>query len=69
MGIQRGDIYFVNLNPIVGREQGGPRPVLVISSDNISQKPLVVTVVVGTKGRNIPVDYPSNVRVPATESG
>ena len=28
--IKRGDIYHANLNPIVGSEQGGYRPVLVI---------------------------------------
>lgn len=69
MAIRRGEIYFVNLNPVIGREQGGSRPVLVFSSDDINQKPLVVTVVIGTKGANIPIDYPSNVRVPANESG
>ena len=69
MAIRRGEIYFVNLNPVVGREQGGSRPVLVLSSDHINQRPLVVTVVIGTKGSNVPVDFPSNVRVPAEESG
>ena len=29
MAIQRGEIYFVNLNPVQGREQAGSRPVLV----------------------------------------
>lgn len=33
MAIQRGDIYFVNLNPVTGREQAGQRPVLVLSID------------------------------------
>lgn len=69
MAIRRGEVYFVNLNPSVGREQAGSRPVLVLSSDDINQKPLVITVVIGTKGANILVDYPSNVRVPANESG
>lgn len=31
--IKRGDIYHANLNPIVGSEQGGYRPVLVIQND------------------------------------
>jgi mRNA interferase MazF len=31
--------------------------------------PLVVTVVVGTKGANIPRDYPTNVRISPAESG
>ena len=67
--IQRGDIYFVNLNPVKGREQEGERPVLVVSSDAINGQPLVVTVIVGTKGTNVARDYPTNVRVSGKETG
>ncbi len=69
MTIHRGDIYFVNLNPVKGREQAGERPVLVLSVDAINKLPLVVTVVVGTKGKNVSRDYPTNVRVHPEESG
>ncbi len=31
--IKRGDIFYADLNPIVGSEQGGIRPVLVIQND------------------------------------
>ena len=31
--IKRGDIFYADLNPVVGSEQGGTRPVLVISND------------------------------------
>jgi len=67
--IKRGGIYLVNLNPIKGREQAGRRPVLVISSDAINKQPLVVSVVVGTDAQNVPRDYPTNIRVPADETG
>ena len=67
--IQRGEIYFVDLDPVQGREQGGHRPVLVLSLDYINQRPLVVTVVLGTKGTNVKKDHRINVRVPASESG
>ena len=69
MPIHRGEIYFVNLNPVKGREQAGQRPVLVLSIDDINKLPLVVTVVVGTKGENISHDYPTNVRVSPEDSG
>jgi len=69
MPIVRGEIYFVNLNPVQGREQAGHRPVLVLSIDTINRLPLVATVVVGTKGENISRDYPTNVRVSAADSG
>ena len=33
MIIQRGDIYYADLRPVVGSEQGGARPVLIIQND------------------------------------
>ncbi|MDD4600328.1 Endoribonuclease EndoA [bioreactor metagenome] len=33
MIVKRGDIYYANLNPVVGSEQGGHRPVLVLQND------------------------------------
>ncbi|MGB9177691.1 MAG: type II toxin-antitoxin system PemK/MazF family toxin [Pyrinomonadaceae bacterium] len=39
MSIERGEIYFVNLNPVQGREQAGQRPVLVLSIDTINRLP------------------------------
>ena len=59
--IRRGEIYFLDLDPVKGREQAGWRPVLVLSIDEINELPLVVTVVVGTKGQNVRKDFPTNV--------
>ena len=67
--IARGQIYFVDLNPTRGREQAGKRPVLVVSADAINRQPLLVTVVVGTDAKNLPRDYPTNVRLLARETG
>ena len=67
--ISRGEVYFVDFAPTRGREQAGRRPVLVVSHDAINRQPLVVTVVVGTDAAKVPVDYPTNVRVTARESG
>jgi mRNA interferase MazF len=69
MAIRRDEIYFVDLNPIKGKEQAGVRPVLVLSNDIVNGLPLVVTVVVGTKGENVARDFRTNARVSATESG
>ena len=33
MLIQRGDVYYADLRPVVGSEQGGVRPVLIIQND------------------------------------
>jgi mRNA interferase MazF len=67
--VSRGQVYFVNLSPTQGREQKGQRPVLVVSSDSISRQPLGVTVVVGADAANVPRDYPTNIRVSASETG
>ena len=33
MSIRRGDIYYADLSPVVGSEQGGLRPVLIVQND------------------------------------
>ena len=33
MVIQRGDVYYADLRPVVGSEQGGVRPVLIVQND------------------------------------
>lgn len=33
MTVKRGDIYYADLSPVVGSEQGGVRPVLIIQND------------------------------------
>jgi mRNA interferase MazF len=36
--ILRGEIYWADLNPVIGHEQGGLRPVLIISQDIFNEK-------------------------------
>jgi mRNA interferase MazF len=68
--IARGEIYFVDLDPVLGREIGGgkPRPVLVLSINDLNLKPLVVSVVPGTSNvkterafRNVAVFEPNSL--------
>ena len=33
MNVKRGDIYYADLSPVVGSEQGGIRPVLIVQND------------------------------------
>jgi mRNA interferase MazF len=68
MAVRRGEVYFLDFNPSLGREQSGRRPAVVFSSDLLNDKRLVVLVVPGTSGNNITNDYPTNVRVPAGEA-
>lgn len=40
--ILRGDVYWAELNPIVGHEQGGKRPVLILSHDVFNDRSGIV---------------------------
>jgi len=53
--VRRGDVWFVDLTPVVGSEQGGTRPVVVIQND-IGNKysPTTVVAVLTTKEAKLP---------------
>jgi mRNA interferase MazF len=68
MSVSRGEIYWVEYNPVKGREQGGLRPALVVQHDlgNL----LGVTTVVAAMTRTRPGrDYPFIVLVTPAQSG
>lgn len=48
--IKRGDIYYADLSPVVGSEQGGARPVLIISND-IGNKHSPTVIVASISGK------------------
>ena len=55
--IRRGDIYYADLTPVVGSEQGGVRPVLIIQNDvgNRHSPTVIAAAITGyTKGRHQP---------------
>ena len=59
--IHRGDIYYANLSPVIGSEQGGFRPVIVIQN-NIGNKhsPTVIVAAITsktTKKSKLPTHY------------
>ena len=68
MPVERGEIYFVYLDPVFGRELGGykTRPVVVLSINDINNKPLVVTVVPGTSSKGNALHFRNVVVVPPT---
>lgn len=55
MEIRRGEIWLADLNPTIGREQAGVRPVLVLSSDYFNQgfADLVYAIPITSKKKNI----------------
>ena len=68
MGIKRGDVFLVDLNPVVGAEQAGIRPALVIQIDKANAaSPHTVIIPLTTRIRQ--VKLPSHVRIPAGIAG
>jgi mRNA interferase MazF len=65
----RGDVYEASLNPVEGSEQGGSRPVLVVSRDAINKNSPVVIVIPFTGLEHCPRIYPSQVLVKAGSGG
>ncbi len=60
--IHRGDLYYADLNPVVGSEQGGVRPVLVISNNTGNfYSPTVIIAMISSRCETkakLPTHYP-----------
>lgn len=54
--IKRGDIYYADLYPVVGSEQGGIRPVLIIQNDtgNHYSPTVIAAAITGRKKKPMP---------------
>lgn len=61
--IQRGDIYHANLNPVMGSEQGGFRPVLIIQNNRGNHYSPTVIVAAMSKKIAEKADLPTHYKV------
>ena len=66
--IRRGDVFFAELDPVVGSEQGGVRPVLVIQND-IGNQHSPTTIVAAITGQMCKAKLPTHVDLAGRESG
>ncbi len=66
--VSRGEIYFAELNPVQGSEQGGVRPVLIIQND-VGNTYSPTTIIVAITSQINKARLPTHVEVPALESG
>lgn len=68
MQIRKGDIYFADLSPVVGSEQGGVRPVLVVQNDvgNRFSPTVIVAAVTSRKSKH---RLPTHVDIKAEGNG
>jgi len=63
----RGEVYQANLDPVTGSEQGGTRPVLIVSRDALNANAPIVIVVPLTSRDNKKRLYPTHVELAAGE--
>jgi len=68
MPVKRGEIYWVEFDPVKGSEQGGLRPALVVQND-VGNRYSPTTVVVAITRTLPPRPYPFIVLVEPRESG
>jgi len=60
--MQRGDIYFADLNPVIGSEQGGTRPVLIVQND-MGNKHSPTVIVAAITSNTEKVDLPTHIMI------
>ena len=65
----RGELYLASLDPVLGSEQGGTRPVLIVSRNALNASAPIVIVVPLTRRQNKARLYPTHVEVRAGDGG
>ena len=68
MSIKKGDLYFADLSPVMGSEQGGIRPVLVVQND-VGNKFSPTIIVAAITSRRNKADLPTHVEIEADGNG
>ncbi|MCL6563611.1 MAG: type II toxin-antitoxin system PemK/MazF family toxin [Firmicutes bacterium] len=67
MVVKRGDIFFADLSPVVGSEQGGIRPVLILQND-IGNRYSPTTIVCAITSQVFKTRLPIHVELKAEDS-
>ena len=68
MSLKRGDIFFAELNPVQGSEQGGVRPVLVVQND-VGNNFSPTTIILPITSKRSKAKLPTHVEISRRESG
>ena len=68
MVIRRGDMFYADLSPVIGSEQGGIRPVLIIQNDvgNKHSPTVIAAAITSQTGKN---RLPTHIEIGIEESG
>lgn len=68
MNIKRGDIYYADLSPVIGSEQGGIRPVLIVQNDigNKYSPTVIAAAITSQQGKT---ELPTHIEVNGDSCG
>ncbi len=68
MVIRRGDMFYADLSPVVGSEQGGIRPVLIIQNDTGNKySPTVIAAAITSQTGK--AKLPTHIEISSSENG
>ena len=68
MNVKRGEIYYADLSPVVGSEQGGIRPVLIVQND-VGNKYSPTVIAAAITSQKYKTGLPTHIRVNADGCG
>lgn len=68
MTVKRGDIYYADLSPVVGSEQGGVRPVLIVQND-VGNKHSPTVIAAAITSQKYKTRLPTHISVTADGCG
>jgi len=68
VNIRRGDIYYADLSPVVGSEQGGIRPVLIVQND-IGNRFSPTVIAAAITSQRAKANLPTHISLSAVDSG
>ena len=66
--IKRGDIYYADLSPVIGSEQGGVRPVLILQN-NMGNRFSPTVIIAAITSQMDKVRMPTHIKLDAKENG
>ena len=68
MNVRRGDIFYADLSPVVGSEQGGVRPVLIVQNDvGNKYSPTVIAAAITSQQQK--ANIPTHIAIGAETTG
>lgn len=62
MTIKRGDVYYADLNPVIGSEQGGVRPIVVLQND-VGNKFSPTVIAAATTSKLFKAKLPTHIEI------